>query len=231
MANRDWVKVWDPFVRVFHWTLVVAFFVAYFTEGEPEWLHNWAGYIIAILLVARVVWGFIGSEHARFSDFVRSPSTVMAYLKENVAGRAKRYIGHNPAGGIMIVLILASLLITTGSGMVLLAAEEGEGPLAGWLITAPAHVEGAAQVPGMTGEQSAGKAAAVDEEDEEHEEHGEGHGESPLAESMEEVHEFFANFTLFLVIVHILAVFVESVRHRENLPRSMVTGLKRREED
>ena len=86
------VKVWDPFVRIFHWTLATGFIVAYLTEGEPEWLHITAGFTVTGLVAARIVWGFIGPEHARFSDFVYSPGKVFGYLRDLIAFRAKRYV-------------------------------------------------------------------------------------------------------------------------------------------
>ncbi|PAU81712.1 cytochrome B [Halovibrio salipaludis] len=207
MNQDNQVRVWDPFIRIFHWLLVVAFFTAYLTEGEPEWLHAWAGYLIVVLLVLRIVWGFIGSEHARFSNFVFSPGTVLAYLRDNMRGRAEYYRGHNPAGGAMILGIIVSLLVTAGAGMVVLAGEEGEGPLAGWLIATPQMQTETAPVAG-------------DDETEEHE-------ESALVETAEEVHEVLANLTLALVILHVIGVIVESLRERQNLVRSMFTGYKR----
>src|SRR5690554_467637 len=137
MKHRNGIRVWDPLIRLFHWTLVLAFFTAYLTEGEPEWLHVTAGYLIAVLLVARLAWGFVGSQHARFTDFVRSPATVLHYLRDEFTGRARRYLGHNPAGGAMILALLFTLTMTALSGMTLLAAKEGEGPLAGWLVPVP----------------------------------------------------------------------------------------------
>ena len=100
------VKVWDPLVRVFHWTLVIGFFTAYFTEGEEEtlFLHTWAGYTVAGLVLVRLLWGFIGTRHARFSDFVRRPTVVKDYLSDVLRLKPQRYLGHNPAGGLMIVL-------------------------------------------------------------------------------------------------------------------------------
>jgi cytochrome b len=109
------VKVWDPFVRVFHWVTVACVAVAAITT-EPRWLHEGAGYIVLPLVVARILWGFVGSRHARFTDFVTRPATIRAYLRDLRAGRARRYIGHNPAGGAMVVLLMTMLVLVAGSG-------------------------------------------------------------------------------------------------------------------
>ena len=127
------IKVWDPLVRLFHWSLVAAFFIAYFTEDELQDVHVWAGYLIVGLLAVRLIWGVIGPHYARFNDFVRSPATTLTYTKDVLRGRAKRYIGHNPAGGAMITLLLLSLIVTTISGMALYGADAWRGPLAGLL--------------------------------------------------------------------------------------------------
>src|SRR5690606_31687679 len=105
------IAVWDLFVRVFHWALVAAFTVAYLIE-EPHIIHVWAGYVVAGLIVARVVWGFIGSPHARFTDFVYAPGTTVAYMRDLLLLRGKRYLGHSPAGGYMILLLLVMLAAT-----------------------------------------------------------------------------------------------------------------------
>ena len=110
LAPPATVKVWDPFVRVFHWSLVALFIVAFLTGDEVEWLHLWAGYAIAALIVIRIIWGFIGPRHARFSDFVKGPRAVAVFLKQSVHLQAPRYLGHNPAGGMMILLLLAALI-------------------------------------------------------------------------------------------------------------------------
>jgi len=187
MKPQNTIKVWDMFVRIFHWGLVLAFSVAYITEDDFLGLHTLAGYVVLGLIGLRLIWGFIGPVHARFSDFTYSPATIKQFLKETLYLRAKRYIGHNPAGGAMILLMLMSLILTSASGIVVYGGQENAGPLAG-LLANMSH---------------------------------------DMAEVFEEVHEFLANFTLLLVIVHVAGVIVESLIHRENLIRSMITGLKR----
>jgi cytochrome b len=180
-------KVWDPLVRVFHWSLVVAFATAYFTEDELLDVHVVAGYAVVGLVLFRILWGMVGTRHARFTDFVAGPRTAWAYTKDVLRGGARRYLGHNPAGGLMIVALLVSLLVTTFTGLMTYGAHKHAGPLAGWFVAS----------------------------------------DKSLAHSLKEVHEFFANFTVFLVVVHLLGVAVESLLHRENLVRSMFTGRKR----
>ena len=113
------VKVWDPFVRVFHWSLVVLFGLAFLTSEVSEKAHIWIGYAILALVGLRIVWGFIGSRHARFGDFVYRPSAVLAYLRDAVHLRAKRYLGHNPAGGAMVLALIAALLAVSGTGILM----------------------------------------------------------------------------------------------------------------
>lgn len=106
------VKVWDPLVRIAHWSLATLFAVAYATGDDIEKVHIAAGYTIAGLVAFRVIWGLVGPKHARFTNFVRSPRETLAYLRDVALLRAPRYIGHNPAGGAMIV---ALLLMIAGS--------------------------------------------------------------------------------------------------------------------
>jgi cytochrome b len=110
------VKVWDPFVRIFHWSLVTLFVVAYVTGDEIQRVHEAAGYAIAGLLAARILWGFFGPRHARFTDFVRSPREAFTYFRDALVFRARRYIGHNPAGGLMVVALIAILTATCITG-------------------------------------------------------------------------------------------------------------------
>lgn len=113
------VRVWDPLVRLFHWSLVAAFVIAWATGEELQSLHEVAGYAIVGLLVIRILWGFVGTTHARFSDFVYRPSTTIGYLIDTVRLRAKRYLGHNPAGGAMVLALLVMLAMVCGTGIMM----------------------------------------------------------------------------------------------------------------
>ena len=129
MTPPSTVQAWDPLLRVFHWSLVLAFTVAY-ASGE-EWLalHVATGYAIGGLLVFRMVWGIVGPRHARFSDFVRAPTAIRAYLQDLVRLRAPRYLGHNPAGGAMVVaLLLPAAVCAAPDAMQTRYRAEGAGP-------------------------------------------------------------------------------------------------------
>ena len=110
------VKVWDPFVRIFHWSLVLSFTVAFISAEEWDDLHIWAGYMAAGLIVFRLVWGLFGPRHARFISFVTSPGNVVAYAKQILTGDAPRYLGHNPLGGAMILALILSLAVVSVTG-------------------------------------------------------------------------------------------------------------------
>ena len=109
------IKIWDPTVRVFHWGFAAAVFIALISD-EDRALHEAAGYAALALVLVRILWGFLGPRHARFSSFVRSPGAVVAYLKDVAGLRARRYLGHNPAGGAMILLLLAMVATAGISG-------------------------------------------------------------------------------------------------------------------
>jgi len=129
MAQQD-IRVWDIFVRIFHWTLVVGFTVAWLSGEESTGLHVNAGYLVLGLILLRIVWGFVGTRYARFSEFVYRPATVKAFIRDTTQQRAQRYIGHNPAGGWMVVLMLVMLLLISVTGMGVYGIEDGAGPLA-----------------------------------------------------------------------------------------------------
>ncbi|MBT3205698.1 MAG: cytochrome B [Gammaproteobacteria bacterium] len=180
----DTIKVWDPLVRLFHWSLVISFFLAFITEDDFINLHVAAGYAVAMLIGFRVVWGLIGTRYARFTQFIKSPAQVLFYLMKMLKFDVPHYIGHNPAAAAMIVSLLISIILVSITGMAIIAAE-GQGPLAGTFFA------------GFN------------------------------AEWMEEIHEFFANFTMLLVLLHVAGVFISSMMEGENLARAMVTGRKK----
>jgi cytochrome b len=131
-SHQKLVYVWDLFVRLFHWTLVVGFTVAYFTE-DPLIVHVWAGYVVGALIVARVVWGLIGPRYARFSDFVYGPVATLRYVRDLILLRSPRYLGHSPGGGAMVMLLLVFLAATVLTGLLVYGGEQQAGPLAGML--------------------------------------------------------------------------------------------------
>ena len=104
------VRVWDPLVRVFHWSLVAGFATAWFSANRAEDLHVWVGYAAAGLILLRLVWGILGTRYARFSSFVKGPGAILAYVTAILRGREARYIGHNPAGGAMVLALMAGVL-------------------------------------------------------------------------------------------------------------------------
>ena len=138
------IRVWDPFVRVAHWLLALVVIVDWVTD-EPRWMHVWLGYLALVLIVSRVFWGFVGSEHARFKDFVVGPRMVFDYLAGLIRFSSKRYLGHSPAGGAMIIALLVMIGATAVTGMINLAQDEGTGPLA----TVVSKVERPPRVPGQ----------------------------------------------------------------------------------
>lgn len=170
------IKVWDPFVRLFHWSLVSFFTIAWITADEWDRIHEIMGYAVAVLVGLRIIWSIVGTRHARFSDFIYRPSTVIGYLKDSLHMKARRYLGHNPAGGTMVVVLLLCLVAVSATGFMLTMD-------AYWMV-----------------------------------------------EWVEELHEAAANLTLALVVVHVGGVIFSSVEHKENLVRSMITGLKRRDD-
>lgn len=117
--ERDRVSVWDPFVRMFHWSLVLAYLLVWLSAEEWEWLHEQTGYFILVLIGMRVLWGLLGPRHARFSDFLYGPGKTMGYLNDLRSGSAPRYLGHNPAGGWMVIALLWGLSVTAASGLLI----------------------------------------------------------------------------------------------------------------
>jgi len=193
------VNVWDIAVRVGHWSLVVLFALAYLSgEIELGTLHAWAGYAIIAIVLFRIVWGFVGTRHARFTDFVFGWQTTLAYARSLITLRPKHYLGHNPLGGWMVVALLATLLLLCWSGLEVYAVE-GKGPLAQEAVTLVPQAQA----------------------------HDDQNGKRDHESAWEDVHEVLANFCLLLVFLHVGGVLVAGLVHRENLVRAMITGKKR----
>jgi len=110
------VRVWDPLVRLFHWAVAAGVIANLTLLRHEEKPHIYIGYAVVAALLVRLAWGFLGRGHARFASFVPSPRGLTAYFRAMLARREPRYVGHNPAGAAMIVLLIALLAIigTTG---------------------------------------------------------------------------------------------------------------------
>ncbi len=183
---QQWVKVWDPLIRFFHWSLVLGFIIAYFSDDDFMTLHVYSGYYILGLIIVRVVWGFIGTQHARFTDFVTPPSQIKSYIKSIFSFHPRRYLGHNPAGGAMVIALMISITLTNVLGLALYGIEEAAGPFSNIAFYLGDAYE----------------------------------------DIFEELHEFFANFTVLLVVIHVGGVLLASFQHQENLIQSMISGKK-----
>ncbi len=167
------VLVWDPIVRVTHWTVVVGCTVNLLLENGGK-VHRTVGYVVAAAVAVRLVWGFVGKGHARFKAFVPRPAMLWNYLKLLYRNREPRYMGHSPAGSIMILVLLfllAGICIT------------------GWMI----------DLDSFSG-----------------------------IKILKTLHEALAMTLLPVVGIHVLAGFVGSIAHQDNLFKSMITGRKRK---
>ena len=140
-----------------------------------------------------------------------SPRAVIGYLKGLLAGRPKHYIGHNPAGGCMIMVLLLTLAVGTDSGLKDYANEDGQGPLAG----DTSYVSLISQ------------DHADSDDDDDHGKHKKGHHEDDEEEVWEEIHEASSNFMLLLIVLHVAGVVVAGRLHGESLVKAMITGKKR----
>lgn len=134
------IRVWDPLLRVLHWSLVLLCGAAWVTAEHTEQAHEAFGIAIAAIVGIRLLWGFIGSRYARFADFVRPPREALAYLRNLLTGRSPHYAGHNPAGGLSAIALLVTMLFVAASGWAAV-----HGPLAGahWLEEAHEIAAGA----------------------------------------------------------------------------------------
>ncbi|WP_322865628.1 cytochrome b/b6 domain-containing protein [Aquicoccus sp. G2-2] len=167
------IQVWDIAVRLFHWSLVIGFGANALIVDPESALHQQIGYAILVLVGCRIVWGFVGTRHARFADFPPSVAGAVEHVADIARSRRKVHVGHNPLGAWMIYNLLLTLLVIAGSG---------------WLMTTNAYW---------------GVAWPA------------------------EVHETAVTWAEVSVVVHIVAAILESRRTGVNLPRAMITGVKR----
>lgn len=172
-ATTERVLVWDLPLRLFHWSLALAFGIAFVSSESERWqlVHIASGYVAATLILFRLLWGLVGTQHARFSGFIRGPAAIQSYLLGLLRLRPPHYTGHNPAGALAVIGLLGLGLLTTATGWMTFNELGG-----GW---------------------------------------------------PEEVHEGLAGAMLALVLMHIAAVLLSSLLHRENLVAAMYHGYKR----
>ena len=166
------IEVWDRVVRITHWSVALLVLGNLLNEDGSAW-HRYAGYLAAALVLLRLFWGCVTHSHARFSRWWPGLAGIAAYLRATFAGKAPRYLGINPAGAAMAVIIW-TLILSLG--------------VTGWMM-----------------------------------------GLDPFwgEEWLENLHAAIAYVLLACVALHVLAVIAMSVRHRENLPKAMLTGKKR----
>lgn len=211
------IKVWDRLVRFFHWALVILVIIQLATADNFKAVHVKVGYVIIALLILRIIWGFVGSRYARFSDFIYPPKDVFNYLKGLVLGRPRHYTGHNPAGGAMVCALLLVLAATTTTG-VLTHKALATNQLA-LFSSQVVHQAWADDDDDDRGRPENRRQALSDKHDPRNVDNR-GH-------FWKEIHELLVGIALFLIIVHICGVLASSYVHRENLIWSMVTGKKK----
>jgi len=167
------IRVWDPLVRVFHWSLVLGITAnLFFLKGDSLW-HQGIGYFIAGLILVRVVWGFVGTRYARFNSFPPNVSASVEQLTDIAIGRKTVHVGHTPLGALMIYNLLFTVLVICVSGYLMITD-------AFW-----------------------------------------------GTEWTEQLHRVSVAWAEFCAVVHIVAVILESLRTKVNLPRSIITGYKK----
>ena len=110
------MRVWDAPLRVCHWMLALSVVTAWLSANVYDTLHEAAGYLAMGVVAFRIVWGLVGTTHARFRNFVRPPAVVLRYLRDLAHGRAARHLGHNPAGAAMAMVLLVMVATSTITG-------------------------------------------------------------------------------------------------------------------
>jgi cytochrome b len=138
MTSDGNIRVWDWPLRLFHWLLVVAIAVAFLSSEEDSAINHWhvlSGWVAAVLIAFRLIWGFVGGEHSRFTDFIR-PSRIVDHISGLLSGRREASLGHNPLGAIAVVLLLALTAATVWTGAIGGGAAEEFHELIAWTLLA-----------------------------------------------------------------------------------------------
>ena len=113
------VRVWDPLVRVFHWSLAIAFFANYFVTEEGEGWHRWIGYYAAAWVLIRIVWGFFANGAAAWSDFWPTPARLKAHVSALLHGSDIHRLGHSPLGALVMILMMTAMFALGVTGYML----------------------------------------------------------------------------------------------------------------
>ncbi len=214
--------LWDRVVRISHWGIAAVVFAnELFTSGGSA-THLWIGWIGLVLLVIRLVWGFVGTREARFSAFPPDPQAAIGHTKELFAGRPRHYGSHNPAGAMMVYALWAALAVVIATGLYLpgsnplmQARQEAAVNSDDWsTLVAPDSAVPSSAVPDSAVPGSASAAAAPDVR-------SEADGTTNL---VRQVHGAVANLILFLVSLHVAGAFIEGLVMRRNLLLPMVFG-------
>lgn len=202
MSPKKYVKVWDLLVRISHWSVVLLVLIAFLSGDDKNSIHIYSGYTVLGLTAFRLIWGFVGGEYARFTNFIYPPTQAVQYLKELIQGSPKYYIGHNPAAGWMIIFLLIMLTFVCATGH-MAKKIKGQGLSAhNFTIVTYAHADN-------------------DDED-----NGHSGSESKENEFWEDLHEGTSFTLLILILLHMAGVFTSSKLHNENLIKAMITGNK-----
>lgn len=181
-------KVWDAPTRIFHWSIVCLIAVSWFSADQGHMqTHLWSGLAVFALLVFRILWGFVGSTTAQFANFIRMPGEVLGYLAALFRRETPLYAGHNPAGGLMVVVMLTALLFQVITGLFANDGGQFHGPF-GLQISAE------------------------------------------LSDTISRLHGLFFNGLIFLIWMHLVAIFFYFFVKNENLIIAMLTGKKRSED-
>jgi cytochrome b len=216
MKLNNQIHVWDLFIRIFHWSLVMLIFFAYLTADEKKSLHPYIGYSIFGLVVSRFVWGFIGTKYARFSSFICSPAKGLTYVKGLMSRKPIHYMGHNPAAAWMVIFFLTCSVVVCFSGHMAYTKKGGKysSGIASSLLVTNAYADD-------HGREGYGYNHKFGER------HGKGDRKDGKREGFWcEFHEVSANTMIFLIVIHVIGVAISSWLHNENLIKSMISGLK-----